>query len=91
MAQDWTAQNIDGSVIQYFTKVIPIRSHKGRVRTICAAFLPSGYKDFLRGIMSEEDFIFEVTDFNGSRAMASFKDADKGTEKRDFVLGGCKK
>lgn len=56
-----------------------------------AAFLPSGYKDFLRGIISEEDFIFEVTDFNGSRKMASFKDADKGTEKRDFVLGGCKK
>ena len=56
-----------------------------------AAFLPSGYKDFLRGIISEKDFIFEVTDFNGSSSMASFTGANKGIEKRDFVLGGCKK
>jgi hypothetical protein len=54
------------------------------------AFLPSGYKDFLSGIISEKNFIFEVEDYNGSKAMATFNGTDKGIEKRNFVLNGCK-
>jgi hypothetical protein len=55
-----------------------------------AAFLPSGYKDFLRGIISGQDFIFEVTDYNGSTALARFENASSGVAKRDYVLRGCK-
>jgi hypothetical protein len=56
-----------------------------------AVFLPRGYKDFLKGIKTGESFIFEVTDFQGSRAMAEFINADKGKDDRDYVLNGCKK
>ena len=31
-----------------------------------ADFLPDGYKDFIRGVKSGEDFVFEMTDFRGS-------------------------
>jgi hypothetical protein len=56
-----------------------------------AAFLPNGYKDFLSGLLSGDDFIFELTDFNGSTSMARFKNAAKNIEKRNYVLAGCKK
>jgi len=53
-----------------------------------AAFLPSFYNDFRTQLATGEDFIFEITDYNGSRSRSEF-DNNKD-EKLDFVMGGCK-
>lgn len=53
-----------------------------------AAFLPSSYNDFRTNLATGEDFIFEITDYNGSRSSSEF-DNNKD-EKLEFVMGGCK-
>ena len=53
-----------------------------------AAFLPSSYKDFRTNLATGEDFIFEITDYNGGRSSSEF-DNNKD-EKLEFVMGGCK-
>jgi hypothetical protein len=53
-----------------------------------AAFLPSSYNDFRTNLATGEDFVFEITDYNGSRSSSEF-DNNKD-EKLEFVMGGCK-
>lgn len=53
-----------------------------------AAFLPSSYNDFRTNLATGEDFIFEITDYNGSPSSSEF-DNNKD-EKLEFVMGGCK-
>ncbi len=53
-----------------------------------AAFLPSSYNDFRRNLATGEDFVFEITDFNGNSGSSEFDNSKD--EKLDFVMGGCK-
>lgn len=53
-----------------------------------AAFLPDGYKDFRGKLALGRDFIFEVTDYNGSRSRSEFE--NNKDEKLDFVMSGCR-
>lgn len=55
-----------------------------------AAFLPNGYQDFRRGLATRQDFIFEITDFRGSRYSASFDGLAVNEEMLEFVLSGCR-
>lgn len=78
---------------------IPVRYRFGEDRPVSenwnestngtAAFLPRGYQDFLTGLASRQDFIFEITDFRGSRYSASFDGLSVNAEMLDFVLSGC--
>ena len=54
-----------------------------------AAILRKGYKkDFMTGVRSGKNFIFEVTDDEGNTSHARFKNGDH--EKLEFVISGCK-
>ncbi|WP_372887142.1 hypothetical protein [Shimia sp.] len=55
-----------------------------------AVFLPNGYRDFRKGLESGEDFIFEVTDYRGSREKARFKNGPLTGKDFQFVWKGCK-
>lgn len=55
-----------------------------------AAFLPEGYRDFLNGLSSRADFIFEMTDFRGSTNLAKFVGLDKNASVLDFIQSGCR-
>ncbi|WP_194095792.1 hypothetical protein [Marivivens aquimaris] len=52
------------------------------------AFLPQSYNDFKTGIFSGEDFVFEVTDYQGSKSSAEFRNSDH--PKLDFIRNGCR-
>ncbi len=54
-----------------------------------AAFLPSGFKDFRTNLKTGLQFVFEITDFRGSRASAKFPLTETGRD-FDFVLNGCR-
>lgn len=54
-----------------------------------AAFLPGGYKDFREGLLSGREFLFEITDFRGSRYTATFPETAV-SEEMLRVSGGCK-
>lgn len=54
-----------------------------------AAFLPRGYQDFRAGLATRQDFIFEITDFRGSRYSASFDGLSVNDEMLDYVIDGC--
>ena len=53
-----------------------------------AAFLPGGFRDFRAGLASGESYIFEITDFRGSRYLATFP-ATSLSDEFDFVMSGC--
>ncbi len=53
-----------------------------------AAFLPSSYNDFRKNLATGEDFVFEITDFNGNRGSSEFDNSKD--DKLEFVMGGCK-
>lgn len=53
-----------------------------------AAFLPSTYNDFRKNLATGEDFVFEITDYGGSRSSSEFDNSKD--EKLEFVMGGCK-
>jgi hypothetical protein len=55
-----------------------------------AVFLPNGFRDFRSGLESGESFLFEVTDFRGSRASARFEGSKLEGEKISFVWNGCR-
>ncbi|PIV76333.1 MAG: hypothetical protein COW55_01930 [Rhodobacteraceae bacterium CG17_big_fil_post_rev_8_21_14_2_50_65_11] len=78
---------------------IPVRFRFGEDRPVTenwnestngtAAFLPRGYQDFRNGLATRQDFIFEITDFRGSRYSASFDGLSVNAEMLEFVLSGC--
>ena len=53
-----------------------------------AAFLPSGYKDFRQKLATGEDFLFEITDYNGTPSSSEFD--NNQDDKLTFVMNGCK-
>lgn len=55
-----------------------------------AAFLPNGYKDFRSGLLTGEDFLFEITDYRGSTHRAKFKNSAPNGDNEKFVIGGCR-
>jgi len=67
----------------------PVSEHWNESTTGTAAFLPRGYQDFRAGLATRQDFIFEITDFRGSRYSASFDGLSVNDEMLDYVLGGC--
>ena len=68
----------------------PVRERWSESTTGTAAFLPSGYKDFRLGLLSGEDFVFEITDYNGTSSRARFENASINLSALEFVVGGCK-
>lgn len=54
-----------------------------------AAFLPRGYSDFRNGLNTLQDFVFEVTDYRGSRYSANFVGLGENSDMLEFVLDGC--
>jgi hypothetical protein len=53
-----------------------------------AAFLPNNYTDFRKRIATGDDFVFEITDFQGSSASSNFD--NNIDEKLNYVMRGCK-
>lgn len=53
-----------------------------------AAFLPSSYRQFKAGLFSGADFIFGVSDYNGSQSSAKFTNSVH--PKLEFIKSGCK-
>lgn len=54
-----------------------------------SAFLPTDYKEFLAGVASGVDFIFEITDYRGSKYSAKFPKTGLSADYQ-YVVGGCK-
>ncbi len=54
-----------------------------------AAFLPRGYRDFLAGLETRQNFVFEITDYRGSRYSAEFDGLAINDDLLEFVLNGC--
>lgn len=54
-----------------------------------AAFLPRGYRDFRAGLATRQDFIFEITDYRGSRYSAEFDGLAVNDDMLEHVLSGC--
>ncbi|MDA0318828.1 MAG: hypothetical protein O3A90_06010 [Proteobacteria bacterium] len=79
----------DSVPVRYrFGKGEPISERWGESTSGRAAFLPKRYNDFRKNLATGEDFIFEITDFNGSRGSSEFDNSKD--EKLDFIMGGCK-
>ena len=53
-----------------------------------AAFLPSGYRDFVTGLRSGESFVFEITNYRGSRFIANFPSGGDVTLLQ-HIFDGC--
>ena len=53
-----------------------------------AAFLPDNYNDFRTGVLAGKSFVFEVTDFRGSRSSARFENSIE--PRFEFITGGCR-
>ena len=53
-----------------------------------AAFLPNGYRDFRNGLETGEEFLFEITDYRGSKHVATFPQTSLG-QNFEFVSRGC--
>lgn len=53
-----------------------------------AAFLPSGYNDFRTALKTGENFIFEITDYQGSTSRSEYNNSKD--ENLDYVMNGCK-
>ena len=52
------------------------------------AFLPKRYNDFKSNLLLGKDFIFQATDYQGTRAQAEFDNSlDQNFE---FILNGCR-
>ena len=52
-----------------------------------AAFLPGSYKEFKAGLFSGANFVFEVSDYNGSTSSAKFTNSIH--PKLEFIKTGC--
>lgn len=80
----------DSIPVRYrFGDSAPIRESWNESTNGRAAFLPYGYRDFLAGLATRQDFIFEMTDFRGTRHSASFDGLSENDDLLEFVLGGC--
>lgn len=55
-----------------------------------AAFLPRGYRDFRAGLETRQDFIFEITNYRGSRFNAGFDGLSVNEDMLEYVLAGCR-
>lgn len=67
----------------------PITEHWHESTSGSAAFLPSGYRDFRRGLRSGDDFIMEISDYRGSGQRAGFYDVDVNADRLEYVLNNC--
>lgn len=54
------------------------------------AFLPSGHRDFRNGLATRQDFVFELTDYRGSRSSARFDGVADNDQHLEYVLNGCR-
>ncbi|MBY6163944.1 hypothetical protein KUV73_23890 [Mameliella alba] len=66
----------------------PISEKWGESTSGKAAFLPDRFRDFRAGLLTGESFVFEFTDFRGTRSNARFPETPL-SEKFDHVIGGC--
>lgn len=67
----------------------PINENWNESTNGTAAFLPRGYADFRTGLDTLQDFIFEITDYRGSRYSAAFEGVGVNADMLEYVLGGC--
>ena len=67
----------------------PISERWGESTSGKAAFLPERFRDFRAGLMTGESYVFELTDFRGSRSNARFPATSLG-DRFDYVIGGCR-
>ncbi len=68
---------------------VPVEERWHESTSGTAAFLPRGYQDFLAGLASREDFVFEITDYRGSTSHARFSGLSVNDDALEYVLGGC--
>lgn len=55
-----------------------------------AAFLPASHRDFRSGLATRQDFVFELTDYRGSRSSARFDGLADNDQHLEYVLNGCR-
>lgn len=72
-----------------FGEAAPVSERWHESTTGTAAFLPNGFKDFRNGLRSGEDFVFEITDYNGTSSRARFENVSGNQSALEFVLNGC--
>ncbi|MDD9733187.1 hypothetical protein PVW46_25075 [Mameliella sp. AT18] len=65
----------------------PMSDKWGKPTSAQAALLPERFRDFRAGLMTGESFVFELTDFRGSRSNARFPETTPG-DRFGHVIGG---
>lgn len=90
IADGYIGTSRDGIPVRFkFGDNAPVQERWSESTRGTAAFLPSGYRDFRSGLTSREDFVFEMTDFRGSRNSARFEGLSNNDSALEFVLAGC--
>lgn len=83
------ARNDQIPVRYRFGENAPVSERWNESTSGTAAFLPRGYQDFRTGLATRQSFIFEITDYRGSRYSAEFDGVSVNEDMLEYVLSGC--
>jgi hypothetical protein len=72
-----------------FSDGIPIEENWKPSTDGKAAFKPAGANKILTGLISAQDFLFEITGYNGNTYFSEFDNSLDSSGKLNFVMSGC--